>query len=62
MDNIEKNLSELRNHIRRMNYIIQAEGLINWDMQTGIPEKAIPGRVEVIGYLYGCLLYTSRCV
>lgn len=56
MDNIEKNLSELRNHIRKINYIIQAEGLINWDMQTGIPEKAIPGRVEVIGYLYRQLL------
>ena len=52
MDNINNKLNEVKDYIRDLTYLNQAQGLIHWDMQTGIPSKAIEGRIEVLGYLY----------
>ena len=52
MEKIDKKLNEVKEHIKNLTYLIHAQSLIQWDMQTGIPSKAIDGRIEVLGYLY----------
>ncbi len=52
LESINVKLNEIKEHIKTITYLVQAESLISWDMQTGIPPKAIEGRIEVIGYLY----------
>ncbi|MEG1255788.1 carboxypeptidase M32 [Clostridium sp.] len=52
MENINKKLDEVKEHIKTSTYLMHAQSLINWDMNTGIPSKAIEGRIEVMGYLY----------
>ena len=52
MDKIDEKLNEVKEHIKNLTYLGHAQGLIEWDMQTGIPSKAIDGRIEVLGYLY----------
>lgn len=56
MENINDKLQEVKQYIRECEYLVRAQGLLNWDMQTGIPVKAIPDRVDVMGYLYKLII------
>lgn len=56
MEEIKEKLGEVKSHLRNLSYLTQAEGLISWDMQTYIPEKAIESRIEVLGYLFSQIL------
>lgn len=49
----ESRLNELKEYIKEIGYLMHAQGVINWDMETYIPEEAVQGRIEVLGYLYG---------
>lgn len=49
-------LNELKLIAKNLTHLIHVQGLINWDMNTGIPEKAIPGRIQDMGYVYSLLI------
>ncbi len=56
--NIElmEKLQQLKEIGKNLTHLIHVQGLINWDMNTGIPEKAIPGRIEDMGYIYSLVI------
>lgn len=49
-------LQEFKMLAKNLTHLIHVQGLINWDMNTGIPEKAIPGRIDDMGYIYSLLI------
>ena len=55
---IEMNEKEFLKELKEINFLQQALGILDWDIQTGMPEKASKERSEVNGYLYS--LYFSK--
>ncbi|EYE87475.1 peptidase M32 [Fervidicella metallireducens AeB] len=51
MEKLQENITELKEQIKKMEYLGNALGVLYWDMRTGIPKKAIPYRGEILGYL-----------
>ncbi|MGM0157171.1 carboxypeptidase Taq metallopeptidase [Enterococcus sp. AZ191] len=49
---------ELLQELKEINLLQQALGILDWDIQTGIPEKASNERSEVNSYLYS--IYFSK--
>ena len=49
---IEMNEKEFLKELKEINFLQQALGILDWDIQTGMPEKASKERSEVNGYLY----------
>lgn len=51
---------EFLQELKEMNLLMQAMGILGWDSQTGMPEKASEERSEVDSYLYG--LYFNKLI
>ncbi len=49
---------ELLQELKEINLLQQALGILDWDIQTGMPEKASNERSEVNSYLYS--IYFSK--
>ncbi|MGL9821520.1 carboxypeptidase Taq metallopeptidase [Enterococcus sp. DIV1421a] len=52
------NEKELMKELKEINLLQQTLGILDWDIQTGMPEKASEDRSEVNSYLYS--LYFSK--
>ena len=50
---VKKALQELREVNTKLEHLIATLGLIQWDMRTGAPRKALEGRGEILAYLSG---------
>ena len=44
---------EFLKELKEIDLLQQAMGILGWDNQTGMPEKASDYRAEVDSYLYG---------
>lgn len=48
---VQEKLKDLREYLKKLEYLNSAIGVLYWDMRVGIPRKGIPYRSEVLGYL-----------
>lgn len=48
---IDEQLTELKEHLKNIEYMNSALNLLYWDMKVGIPKKGIAYRGDVLGYL-----------
>lgn len=51
---------EFLKELKELDLLSQAMGILGWDTQTGMPEKASEYRSEVDSYLYGLYVGTER--
>lgn len=60
-ENFQK-LTEFKDYLSRIEYLQSACGVLSWDLEVYIPDKGVPYRSEVLGYLSGELykLQTSE--
>lgn len=49
----EENLQDLKEYLKKIEYLNSAVSVLGWDMRVNIPEKGVPYRAEVMGYLAG---------
>ena len=52
---------EFLQEVKEINLLQQALGILDWDTQTGMPEKASEYRSEVDSYLYS-IYFSKRSV
>lgn len=50
---IEKKLNNLRDYLKKIEYINSSIALIQWDSMVNMPKKAVEYRSEMLGYLSG---------
>ena len=54
--NLMEAMKEFKENIRKIVHLVNIRFLISWDMNTGIPEKAISSRIEDMGYIYSLII------
>ena len=48
---VEENIKDLKEYIKKIDYLNSAIAVLYWDMRTYIPKKGVPYRSDVVGYL-----------
>ncbi|OMH19739.1 hypothetical protein AC231_18795 [Clostridium pasteurianum] len=48
---IKENLNNLKEYLKKLEYLTSSIALIQWDSMVNMPSKAIRYRSEILGYL-----------
>jgi carboxypeptidase Taq len=48
---VQERIGELKDYVKKIEYLSSAMAVLYWDMRVGIPKKGVSQRSEVLGYL-----------